>query len=128
MPGLVEDAAEGRGLGHRFLRHLIRTRLLVHVVDAGSADGAEIVGQIRVIERELESFDENLAKRLRWVVLNKVDLWPDTAFRELPALVRDQIGANQVLYALSAQTGFGCGALLADLKTFFSDEASKRRA
>ena len=128
VPGLVEDAAEGRGLGHRFLRHLMRTRLLIHVVDAGSADGADIAGQIRVIERELDSFDESLVERPRWLVLNKVDLWPDAADQELPALMRAQIGADQPLYPLSAKTGAGCGALLADLKTFFSGEAGEQSA
>ncbi len=128
VPGLVEHAAEGCGLGHRFLRHLMRTRLLLHVVDAGSADGAAVADQIRVIERELESFDLSLAERPRWLVLNKIDLWPEAADQQLPALVRARLGAGQPLYTVSAETGVGCEALLADLKTFFSDEADERSA
>ena len=128
VPGLVENAAEGRGLGHRFLRHLMRTRLLLHVVDAGSADFTGIAEQIRVIEAELESFDESLINRPRWLVLNKVDLWSDAAHQEFSARVGALGGADQPLYALSAQTGAGCEALQADLKTFFADKVRERSA
>src|SRR5215813_12462179 len=78
IPGLIEGAAEGAGLGHRFLRHLQRTRLLLHVVDIAPADpDADPVADARAIVRELKKFDPKLADEPRWLVLNKLDLVPE---------------------------------------------------
>ena len=77
IPGLIEGAAEGAGLGHRFLRHLQRTRLLLHVVDLAPADPeADAVADARAIARELAKYDADLAAKPRWLVLNKLDLVP----------------------------------------------------
>ncbi len=76
IPGLIEGAAEGAGLGVRFLRHLSRTRLLLHLVDVAPADGSDPVAAVRAIERELARFSPALAARERWLVLNKIDLLP----------------------------------------------------
>lgn len=74
IPGLIEGAAEGAGLGIRFLRHLARTRLLLHLVDLDPPEGPQaIVPQIQAIERELVHFDPELAARPRWLVFNKID-------------------------------------------------------
>ncbi len=75
VPGLIEGAAEGAGLGHQFLRHLQRTRLLLHIVDLAPLDGdADPVAGARAIVRELERYDRALYDKPRWLVLNKTDL------------------------------------------------------
>ncbi|MGH8313405.1 MAG: GTPase, partial [Gammaproteobacteria bacterium] len=77
VPGLIEGAAEGAGLGIRFLKHLQRTRLLLHLVDvAVPADGTDPVRAAQVIIGELHKFSPELAERERWLVLNKIDLLP----------------------------------------------------
>ena len=82
VPGLIEGAAEGAGLGHQFLRHLQRTRLLLHVIDLVPLDGdADPVADARAIVRELEQYDRALYDKPRWLVLNKTDLI-DPAERE----------------------------------------------
>jgi GTP-binding protein len=75
VPGLIEGAAEGAGLGHQFLRHLQRTRLLLHVVDvAPMDDSVDPVKDLRAIVRELEKYDPSLHDKPRWLVLNKIDM------------------------------------------------------
>jgi GTPase len=75
IPGLIEGAAEGAGLGHQFLRHLQRTRLLLHVIDmAPFDDGVDPVKQARALVKELEKYDPELAAKPRWLVLNKLDM------------------------------------------------------
>ncbi len=87
IPGLIEGASEGAGLGHQFLRHLQRTRLLLHVVDLAPFDeGADPVAQARAIVLELEKYDPALHAKTRWLVLNKLDLLPP---EERAARVRD---------------------------------------
>ena len=88
IPGLIEGAADGAGLGIRFLKHVGRTRLLLHLVDMASfEEDADPVRDVRTIERELEKFSPELMARERWLVLNKLDLLPepecDTRCREL---------------------------------------------
>ncbi|ALP51790.1 GTPase Obg [Candidatus Tenderia electrophaga] len=77
VPGLIEGAADGAGLGIQFLKHLSRTRLLLHLVEVAPYDQTEPVDNVRKIERELVQYSETLAQRPRWLVLNKIDLLPD---------------------------------------------------
>lgn len=77
IPGLIEGAAEGAGLGIQFLKHVSRTLLLLHLVDVAPFDGSDPVESIRIIERELAKFSDELAQRERWLVLNKIDLLPE---------------------------------------------------
>ncbi|WP_044407811.1 Obg family GTPase CgtA [Thiomicrospira microaerophila] len=74
IPGLIEGAAEGAGLGVQFLKHLSRTGLLLHVVDIAPLDEADPVESVRIVEKELEKFSEELAGKVRWLILNKTDL------------------------------------------------------
>ena len=77
IPGLIEGAAEGAGLGHQFLRHLQRTRLLLHVIDMAPFDaGVDPVKQAKALVKELEKYDPELAAKPRWLVLNKLDMVP----------------------------------------------------
>ena len=88
LPGLIEGAADGAGLGHLFLRHLQRTRLLLHIVDMSPFDGVDPVAQAKGIIKELRKYDEALFEKPRWIVLNKLDMVPT---EDRAALVKDFI-------------------------------------
>ncbi len=109
IPGLIEGAHAGAGLGDRFLRHLDRTRVLVHLLDA-TATGRTPLRDFVAMNRELALYDPDLAARPQIVVLNKVDL-PDVR-RKLAALGRPFARRKIQLHAISAATGEGVGALL----------------
>lgn len=112
IPGLIEGAAEGAGLGHQFLRHLQRTRLLLHIVDIAPGDsGRDPVAEAKAIARELKKYDPALYKKPRWLVLNKSDLLPaDTREKTIRAFVR-KLGWKGKTFTISALTGEGCRAL-----------------
>jgi len=112
IPGLIEGAAEGAGLGHRFLRHLARTRLLLHIVDLAPLDeSVDPVHDARAIVKELKRYDEALYEKPRWLVLNKLDLLrDDERERRVKAFVRSYRWKGPV-FAISAVNGEGCRAL-----------------
>src|SRR5699024_10909160 len=101
LPGLVEGAAEGVGLGHRFLRHTQRTRLLFHVVDLADPEGRDVIQQVRLIESELKRFSPVLANRPRWLVLNKSDLLSDEELTDIRARVYKKLKWHGQLYTVS---------------------------
>ena len=113
IPGLIEGAAEGAGLGHQFLRHLQRTHLLLHVIDFAPFDESiDPVAQARAIVAELKKYDPALHAKPRWVVLNKMDMVPEE-FRE--ARVKDFIRRFRwkgPLFRISALTREGCEPLV----------------
>ncbi len=113
IPGLIEGAADGAGLGHQFLRHLARTRLLLHVVDLAPFDAdADPVHDARAIVRELKRYDPALHAKPRWLVLNKVDLIPDD---ERDARVRAFVRAYRwkgPVFPIAAINGSGCPELV----------------
>jgi GTP-binding protein len=89
LPGLIEGAAEGAGLGIRFLKHVARTRLLFHVVDVAPQDGSDPVESVQVITQELTKFSEDLLTKERWLILNKTDLLPpETAAEQCADIVK----------------------------------------
>ena len=112
IPGLIEGAADGAGLGHRFLRHLVRTRLLLHLVDLAPLDGnVDPVYDARAIVKELQRYDEALHDKPRWLVLNKLDLIPED---EREARVKAFIKAYRwkgPVFAIAAISGDGCRPL-----------------
>ncbi|MEE4361510.1 MAG: GTPase ObgE [Pseudomonadales bacterium] len=112
VPGLIEGAAEGAGLGTRFLKHLARTRLLLHVVDLLPVDGSDPVEAIGVIEEELARYSPALARLPRWLVLNKIDLFPEEDRLAAIARIRAAVGETTPLFAISAATGDGTTALM----------------
>jgi GTPase len=113
IPGLIEGAAEGAGLGHRFLRHLQRTRLLLHIVDIAPSSGdADPVQDARAIVRELGKFDAALQEKPRWLVLNKLDLIAeDERAAHVKAFVKAYRWTGKV-FAVTAINGEGCAELV----------------
>jgi GTP-binding protein len=113
LPGLIEGASEGAGLGHLFLRHLQRTRLLLHIVDVAPFDeGVDTVAQAKAIVNELKKYDEGLYKKPRWLVLNKLDMVDGDA---RAALVKDFVKRFKFkgpVFEISALTREGCEPLV----------------
>ena len=116
LPGLIEGAAEGAGLGHQFLRHLQRTRLLLHVVDiAPFDDGIDPVAQAKAIVNELKKYDEKLYKKPRWLVLNKLDMVPsDERATRVKEFVR-RMRYKGPVFEISALTREGCEPLIREI-------------
>jgi GTP-binding protein len=126
IPGLIEGAAEGVGLGIAFLKHLNRTRILLHLVDSAPVDEKNIVESIREIEKELNAFDPALASRERWLVLNKSDLLSAEEMTQLQLDLVEQLSWQYPIYIISAVTGSGCrelvNALMERLSNIWQDE------
>jgi len=115
IPGLIAGAADGAGLGHQFLRHLARTRVLLHLVDVASMDGetdpiAQAVTDAQAIVTELHRYDPALAAKPRWLVLNKLDMVADP--QDIQARFCQAYGWDGPVYAVSALTGAGTQPLL----------------
>jgi GTP-binding protein len=112
IPGLIEGAAEGAGLGHQFLRHLQRTGLLLHIVDIAPFDeGVDPVADAQAIVLELQKYDEELFQKPRWLVLNKVDMVPEAERAERVADFQKRFGWDGPTFEISALTGEGCEKL-----------------
>src|SRR5215217_2707314 len=113
IPGLIEGAAEGAGLGHQFLRHLQRTRLLLHVVDIAPFDeGVDPVAQAKAIVAELEKYDAQLAAKPRWIVLNKLDMIPAEERAERLKSFTRRLRWKGPIFSISALTREGCDELV----------------
>ena len=115
LPGLIEGASEGAGLGHLFLRHLQRTRLLLHIVDFAPFDEADPVAQAKAIVAELKKYDAALYEKPRWLVLNKLDMVPDD---ERAARVKDFVKRFRYkgpVFEISALTREGCEGLIKEI-------------
>lgn len=112
IPGLIEGASEGAGLGHQFLRHLSRTKLLLHIVDAAplNPDDDPIVA-IKKIIGELEKYDEGLAEKPRWLVLNKIDLLSDKDRSALIKKIGKAFKEQRPVFEISAINREGCEKL-----------------
>ncbi|MCC5013677.1 MULTISPECIES: Obg family GTPase CgtA [Legionella] len=108
IPGLIEGAASGAGLGHRFLKHLSRTCVLLHVVDVAPVDESDPVESAKAILNELKEYDPELLDKPRWLVLNKIDMLPDEQIRQktVQAIV-DGLQWQGKIFAISAMTGEG---------------------
>lgn len=111
IPGLIEGAAEGAGLGVRFLKHLSRTRLLLHIVDAFPQDGTDPIEAIHSIEGELAKYSPDLANRERWLVLNKLDLAPGGDWMEHCRHIVRRLNWQGLVFYVSALSGQGCQEL-----------------
>jgi len=126
IPGLIEGAAEGAGLGHRFLRHLQRTHLLLHIVDVAPLDpGADPVHDARAILEELKKYDPALYAKPRWLVANKIDLLPEGERESRLAALLEGYGPVERHFAISAISGAGCRELTFAIMAHIEEE--KRR-
>ena len=113
VPGLIEGASEGAGLGHQFLRHLQRTRLLLHLVDVAPFDEAvDPVAQAKAIVAELKKFDPKLHAKPRWLVLNKLDMVPAESRATLVADIVKRLKVKGPVFQISALTREGCELLV----------------
>lgn len=117
IPGLIEGAANGHGLGIQFLKHLARTRILLHLVDcAPRLDDSSPVQEIKTLEAELASYGTGeLIHRERWLVLNKIDLLDDEQRQEYTQLICQSLNWQGKIYQISALNGEGCQQLVYDL-------------
>ncbi len=112
IPGLIEGAAEGAGLGHRFLKHLVRTRLLLHLVDVAPLDESiDPVREAKAIVQELRKYDESLYQKPRWLVLNKTDMLPADEREKICKKLIRSLGWKGKSFIISALTGEGCKEL-----------------
>ena len=124
IPGLIEGASGGAGLGIRFLRHLSRTRVLLHLVDIAAAlGGADPIDQVRVIERELAAFDPDLAERERWLVPAKLDLVAPSERAGVVAALVEGVEWDGPVFPVSALAHEGTGALTEALMRYLEGEA-----
>jgi GTP-binding protein len=130
IPGLIEGAAEGAGLGTTFLKHLERNRLLLHVVDVSAAPGAsggrDPLADFKAVEHEVARYSERLASLPRWLVLNKIDLIPDNERAQALAAISAAWGSDAPVFAISAATGEGTRALAEQIMNYL--EQSQRSA
>ena len=127
IPGLIEGAAEGAGLGHRFLKHLARTRLLLHVVDVAPMDQAiDPVRDAKAIVDELRKYDEALYEKPRWLVLNKVDLLPENEREKACKKFIRSLGWKGKSFIISAISGEGCGGLVYAIMDYLEQESAKQ--
>lgn len=122
IPGLIEGAAEGSGLGIRFLKHLQRTRVLLHLIDIAPLDpAADPVRDARTIVNELKKFSADLVAKERWLVLNKIDLVPpEEAQRRVKDIVRRLRFKGKVL-AISGATGSGTEQLIGEVMRYLEE-------
>jgi GTP-binding protein len=117
IPGLIEGAANGAGLGVQFLKHLSRTRLLLHLVDIAPTTG-DPVQDVITISQELEKYNADLASRERWLVLNKLDLLPADEQEEYCQKLVKQLNWQKPVFQVSALTGQGCMAVCYQIMNF----------
>jgi GTP-binding protein len=118
IPGLIEGAADGAGLGALFLRHIQRTRLLLHLVEVEPLDGGDAVDQVRAIERELEKFDAGLIDKPRWLLLNKADLLPAVDARAEAERIITELGWTAPWFLVSGLAQVGTRQVMLQVQAF----------
>ena len=127
IPGLIEGASEGAGLGIRFLKHLTRNRVLLHLVDVAPIDGSDPAEAACAVIRELERFSPALAARPRWLVLNKIDLLDAEAIANCRERVVAALNWQGPVYEISAVAGMQTDVLCGDLMTHLEAHAEQLR-
>ena len=127
IPGLIEGAAEGAGLGIQFLRHLQRTRLLLHIVDLAPFDNVDPVKEAKAIVKELQKYDESLYDKPRWLVLNKLDMVPEGERKKRVKDFVKKFGWKGPAYEISALTRDGCEELVQDIYNYLAEQKQKEQ-
>lgn len=122
IPGLIEGAAEGAGLGIRFLKHLERTRVMLHIVDIAPLDGSDPVENVHVIENELKKFGSELADKPCWLVLNKLDLFAPEEAEQRCQQILERLAWQGPVFKISAQRKEGTQILCYQLMDFLTAE------
>ncbi|HXS80553.1 MAG TPA: GTPase ObgE [Gammaproteobacteria bacterium] len=123
IPGLIEGAAAGAGLGIQFLKHLERTRLLLHIVDAcAELSGGDVLSTYRAVEGELGQYSDALADRPRWLVLNKLDLLPPAERKKRTAAIVKKLKWKGPVYGISALTADGTKRLVQDVMSYLEGQ------
>ena len=126
IPGLIKGAAAGAGLGIQFLKHLERTRLLLHIVDAcAELSGGDVVSTYRAVEGELGQYSDALADRPRWLVLNKLDLLPPEQRKKRTAAIVKKLKWKGPVYGISALTADGTKRLVQDVMSYLEGERAR---
>jgi len=128
IPGLIKGASEGAGLGIRFLKHLVRTRLLLHVVDMAPFNDQDPAEAVQEIANELDNFSATLASRDRWLVFNKLDMVPDEEREKRCSDVLEKLGWEGPVYQISALNSEGLDALCWDIMRWIEDKAEAEAA
>ncbi len=121
IPGLIEGAAEGAGLGIRFLKHLARTRLLLHVVDIAPWDGSDPADNVNKIVEELRRFSPALSERDRWLVLNKIDLLPEEEADERCNAIVESLQWQGPMFRISASERIGTERLVQAIMVYIEE-------
>jgi GTP-binding protein len=127
IPGLIEGAAEGAGLGIQFLKHLARTRLLLHILDVLPAHGSDPVDAARTIVVELQKYSAELATRDRWLVLNKIDLLPEAERDNHCRKILEKLEWDGPAYQISAASGEGTKELVDRVMEYLEDKVEERK-
>lgn len=118
IPGLIEGASEGIGLGHEFLRHIERTKVIIHMVDAASTEGRDPLNDIKVINQELEAYNPELAKRPQVIAANKTDVFFGSEEETVIELLKEEFEPQGIMvYPISAVSGKGVKELLYHVKS-----------
>lgn len=125
IPGVIKGAAEGAGLGIRFLKHLTRTKLVLHIVDVSPMDKTPPKEAFREIELELEKFSPTLARQSRWLILNKADLFNVNEYKKLLKNFVEDVGWIGPSFLISAATGQGVDLLCNSVGDYLNDERSR---
>lgn len=112
IPGLIEGASEGVGLGHEFLRHIERTRVIIHMVDAAGTEGRDPIADIYAINKELEEYNMEIASRPTVIAANKIDAITDTENNPIDALKAEFEPKGIRVFPISAVSGEGLKELL----------------
>jgi GTP-binding protein len=126
IPGLIEGAAEGAGLGIQFLKHLSRTRLLLHLVDVDPLSSDDPVQDIRRIIQELEKYSPELAARERWLLLNKVDLLPPDEQKQRCQAIIEELNWPGRIFEISALSKQGCQELCYSIMNSLEENRTKQ--
>ena len=122
IPGLIEGASEGAGLGIRFLKHLARTRVMLHLIDVAPPDGSDPVEAARIIITELEQFSPTVAEKERWLVLNKMDLLPEEEHKKLRNKIVKGLKWKGKVFCISAALREGTRELCEALMETIADQ------
>ncbi len=116
IPGLIQGASEGVGLGHDFLRHIERTKVIIHIVDAASVEGRDPIADIRAIRKELKAYDPKMLEKPEIIAANKMDALSQEEQDAVIALLREEFGDQMEVYPISAVSGRGIKELLYAVK------------